>query len=122
MDTVSHAFAVRAQLINLTGQVTTDGIETDTLSSIENAHSVRAFFSTNRPISLAMALANILDGGSGGFRSIFRRRRFGHGVALCNRVSRPDADQSCRPRSTTNGIDTDSPLSLGLSRVTRSCS
>jgi Ca2+-binding RTX toxin-like protein len=36
-DTVSLAFAVRAQLINLTGQVTTDGIETDTLSSIENA-------------------------------------------------------------------------------------
>ena len=36
-DTVSYAAASHAMLINLTGQVTTDGIVTDTLSSIENA-------------------------------------------------------------------------------------
>ena len=36
-DTVSYAAASNAMLINLTGQVTTDGIVTDTLSSIENA-------------------------------------------------------------------------------------
>src|SRR5215204_6213755 len=37
LDTVSYATSARAVLINLAGQVTADGINTDTLSSIENA-------------------------------------------------------------------------------------
>ena len=37
IDTVSYVAAPRAVLINLAGQVTTDGIVTDTLVSIENA-------------------------------------------------------------------------------------
>ena len=37
LDTVSYAASLRALLINLHGQAAADGIDTDTLSSIENA-------------------------------------------------------------------------------------
>ena len=36
-DTVSYAFSHRGVLINLASQATADGVDSDTLSSIENA-------------------------------------------------------------------------------------
>jgi Ca2+-binding RTX toxin-like protein len=65
-DTVSYASAVRAVLINLTGQVTADGVDTDTLSSIENALGSRfndTIYGNN--------LDNVLDGGVEGSDQIF---------------------------------------------------
>jgi hypothetical protein len=53
-------------LINLTGQVTTDGIVTDTLSSIENAVGSRF----NDTI-FGNDLDNVLDGGVDGSDQIF---------------------------------------------------
>jgi Ca2+-binding RTX toxin-like protein len=47
-------------LINLAGQVTTDGIDNDSLSSIENA--VGSAFNDN---IFGNGLANVLDGGTG---------------------------------------------------------
>ena len=59
-DTVSYAAASNAMLINLTGQVTTDGIVTDTLSSIENA--VGSAFGD---IIVSSDAANRIDGRGG---------------------------------------------------------
>ena len=59
-DTVSYAAASHAMLINLTGQVTTDGIVTDTLSSIENA--VGSAFGD---IIVSSDAANRIDGRGG---------------------------------------------------------
>jgi serralysin len=59
-DTVSYATAARAVLINLGGQVTADGIDTDTLSSIESA--IGSGFADT---ILGDGLANVLDGGGG---------------------------------------------------------
>ena len=59
-DTVSYAATSRAMLINLTGQATTDGIVTDTLSSIENA--VGSAFDD---IILSNDAANRIDGRAG---------------------------------------------------------
>ncbi|MFL5079125.1 MAG: hypothetical protein ACJ8DU_04220 [Microvirga sp.] len=65
-DTVSYAAASHAMLINLTGQVTTDGIVTDTLSSIENAVGSRF----NDTI-FGNDFDNVLDGGVEGSDQIF---------------------------------------------------
>jgi hypothetical protein len=65
-DTVSYASAVRAVLINLAGQVTADGVDTDTLSSIENAIGSRF----NDTI-YGNDLDNVLDGGLEGSDQIF---------------------------------------------------
>jgi RTX calcium-binding nonapeptide repeat (4 copies) len=60
-DTVSYASLNRAVLINIAGGVSADGIDTDTLSAIENAIGSRL-----NDILLGDALDNVLDGGSGG--------------------------------------------------------
>ena len=65
-DTVSYASAVRAVLINLAGQVTADGVDTDTLSSIENAIGSRF----NDTI-YGSDFDNVLDGGLEGSDQIF---------------------------------------------------
>ena len=104
VDTVSHAFAVRAQLINLTGQVTTDGIETDTLSSIENAIGSR--FDDD---IFGDGLANILDGGSGGSDRIFG----GGGSDTASHATALEAMLiNLAGQVTTNGIDTDTLSSI----------
>ena len=74
-DTVSYAAASHAMLINLTGQVTTDGIVTDTLSSIENAVGSRF----NDTI-FGNDFDNVLDGGVEGSDQIFGGLRVRHGV------------------------------------------
>ena len=65
-DTVSYATSARAVLINLAGPVTADGINTDTLSSIENAIG-SAFDDT----IIGDAGPNVLDGGLEGSDRIF---------------------------------------------------
>ena len=60
-DTASYAFSRRGVLINLASQATVDGVDTDTLSSIENAIG-----SELSDIMHGNALDNILDGGAGG--------------------------------------------------------
>jgi RTX calcium-binding nonapeptide repeat (4 copies) len=60
IDTVSYATSARAVLINLAGQVTADGINTDNLSSIENAAG--SAFNDNM---IGNGLDNVLDGGAG---------------------------------------------------------
>src|SRR5215207_9301443 len=60
-DTVSYASSSRAVLINLPGQITADGVNTDTLSSIEHATG-SAFNDT----IIGDDNANLLDGGSDG--------------------------------------------------------
>ena len=65
-DTVSYASSTRAALINLAGQITADGVNTDTLSSIENAVG-SAFNDT----ILGDDGPNILDGGSDGSDLIY---------------------------------------------------
>jgi hypothetical protein len=65
-DTVSYASAVRAMLINLAGQVTVDGVDTDSLSSIENAIGSRfndSIYGNDGD--------NVLDGGADGSDQIF---------------------------------------------------
>jgi serralysin len=57
---VSYVTSARAVLINLPGQVTSDGINTDNLSSIENAAG-SAFNDT----VIGNGLDNVLDGGAG---------------------------------------------------------
>ena len=59
-DTVSYATSSRGVLINLAGQVTADGINTDALSSIENAVGSRL-----NDTVLGSATGNVLDGGAG---------------------------------------------------------
>jgi Ca2+-binding RTX toxin-like protein len=59
-DTVSYATSARAVLINLPGQVTSDGINTDTLSSIESA--IGSQFADS---IIGTAGANALNGGAG---------------------------------------------------------
>jgi Ca2+-binding RTX toxin-like protein len=65
-DTVSYASAGRAILINLTGQVTADGVDTDTLSSIENAIGSRFNDTIHGNDG-----DNVLDGGAEGSDQIF---------------------------------------------------
>src|SRR5215211_3382413 len=65
-DTVSYASAGRAVLINLAGQVTADGVETDTLSSIENAIGSRFNDTIHGDDG-----NNVLDGGTDGSDQIF---------------------------------------------------
>src|SRR5215204_2927995 len=65
-DTVSYLEAPRAVLINLFGKAAADGIDTDTLSSIENAVG-SAFNDT----IIGDAGANVLDGGREGSDQIF---------------------------------------------------
>src|SRR5215207_9924597 len=65
-DTVSYLVAPRAVLINLHGQAAADGIDTDVLSSIENAVG-SAFNDT----IIGDAGANVLDGGREGSDQIF---------------------------------------------------
>ncbi|MFL5073732.1 MAG: hypothetical protein ACJ8DS_00565 [Microvirga sp.] len=60
LDTVSYAASPRAVLINLAGQVTADGINTDTLSSIENA--IGSGFDD---VILSSDGVNRIDGGGG---------------------------------------------------------
>src|SRR5215218_4001395 len=60
-DTVSYDLSARGQLINLAGEAATDGIFTDTFSSIENAIGTQ--FSD---VMHGNALDNVLDGGAGG--------------------------------------------------------
>ena len=67
-DTVSYATSSRAVLINLAGQVTADGINTDALSSIENAVGSRL-----NDTVLGSATGNVLDGGAGA--DLLRQRR-----------------------------------------------
>src|SRR5215207_101233 len=67
-DTVSYASAVRAVLINLAGQVSADGIDTDTLSSIENAIG-SAFGDT----IVSGTGASVLEGRGGNDTFLFRR-------------------------------------------------
>jgi hypothetical protein len=57
-DTVSYVSSTRSVLINLAGQATADGVNTDTLSSIENA--IGSAFSD---VIHGDAAANVLDGG-----------------------------------------------------------
>jgi len=59
-DTVSYATSARAVLINLPGQVTSDGINTDTLSSVESA--IGSQFADS---IIGTAGANALNGGAG---------------------------------------------------------
>jgi Ca2+-binding RTX toxin-like protein len=59
-DTASYALSPRAVLINLGAQVTADGIDTDTLTSIENA--IGSSFSDT---IIGDGGANVLDGGAG---------------------------------------------------------
>ena len=87
-DTVSYAAASHAMLINLTGQVTTDGIVTDTLSSIENAVGSRF----NDTI-FGNDFDNVLDGGVEGSDQIFG----GSGPTRCPTRPRPETSSSTSP-------------------------
>ncbi len=65
-DTVSDAFSRRGVLINLASQATADGIDSDTLLSIENA--VGSAFDD---MIIGVARPNVLDGGLEGSDQIF---------------------------------------------------
>jgi hypothetical protein len=101
-DTVSYASAVRAVLINLTGQVTADGVDTDTLSSIENAVGSRfndTIYGNN--------LDNVLDGGVEGSDQIFG----GFGIDTVSYATSPRAVLiNLADQVTADGINND-PLS-----------
>jgi len=67
-DTVSYDLSARGQLINLAAQAATDGIVTDTFSSIENAIGTRF---ADRIV--AGADANRLEGKGGNDTFVFQR-------------------------------------------------
>ena len=67
-DTVSYAFSRRGVLINLASQATVDGVDSDTLSSIENA--IGSKFADR---IVAGADANRLEGSDGNDTFVFRR-------------------------------------------------
>src|SRR5215211_1593361 len=67
-DTVSYDLSARGQLINLAGQAATDGIVTDTFSSIENAIGTRF---ADRIV--AGADANRIEGKGGNDTFVFQR-------------------------------------------------
>jgi hypothetical protein len=68
IDTVSYASSTRSVLINLVGQITSDGPNTDTLSSIENA--IGSQFSDR---IIASSEPNLLEGLGGNDSFVFRR-------------------------------------------------
>ena len=80
-DTASYATSASGELINLTGEVTADGFNTDTLSSIENAIGTR--FDDD---VYGNDVDNVLDGGSGGSDQIFG----GGGATRCPMPSRSE--------------------------------
>ena len=67
-DTASYAFSRRGVLINLASQATVDGVDSDTLSSIENA--IGSKFADR---IVAGADANRLEGSDGNDTFVFRR-------------------------------------------------
>ena len=67
-DTVSYDLSARGQLINLAGEAATDGIVTDTFSSIENAIGTQF---ADRIV--AGADANRLEGRGGNDTFVFQR-------------------------------------------------
>jgi Ca2+-binding RTX toxin-like protein len=68
IDTVSYASSTRSVLINLVGQITSDGPNTDTLSSIENA--IGSQFSDR---IIASSEPNLLEGLGRNDSFVFRR-------------------------------------------------
>jgi len=104
LDTVSYAASPRAVLINLAGQVTADGINTDTLSSIENAIG-SAFDDT----IIGDAGPNILDGGREGSDQISG----GGGLDTVSYAASPRAVLiNLHAQITADGINTDTLSSI----------
>jgi hypothetical protein len=103
-DTVSYSSAVRAVLINLAGQVTADGVDTDTLSSIENAVGSRfndTIYGNN--------LDNVLDGGVDGSDQIFG----GLGIDTVSYATSPRAVLiNLADQVTADGINNDTMSSI----------
>jgi hypothetical protein len=103
-DTVSYASAVRAVLINLQGQVAADGVDTDSLSSIENAIGSRF----NDTIH-GDGGDNVLDGGVEGSDQIFG----GPGVDTVSYATSPRAVLiNLAGQVTSDGINTDTLSSI----------
>ena len=103
-DTVSYLDAPRAVLINLHGQAAADGIDTDMLSSIENAIG-SAFNDT----IIGDAGANVLDGGREGSDQIFGA---GGLDTVSYATSRGPCSSTSPARSRPNGINTDTLSSI----------
>ncbi|MFL5137784.1 MAG: PQQ-dependent sugar dehydrogenase [Microvirga sp.] len=103
-DTVSYLDAPRAVLINLFGQAAADGIDTDVLSSIENAVG-SAFNDT----IIGDAGANVLDGGREGSDQISG----GGGLDTVSYAASPRAVLiNLHAQITADGINTDTLSSI----------
>ncbi|MFL5055623.1 MAG: PQQ-dependent sugar dehydrogenase [Microvirga sp.] len=103
-DTVSYLDAPRAVLINLFGQAAADGIDTDVLSSIENAVG-SAFNDT----IIGDAGANVLDGGREGSDQIFG----GGDLDTVSHAASPRAVLiNLHAQITADGINTDTLSSI----------
>jgi Ca2+-binding RTX toxin-like protein len=105
LDTVSYATSSRAVLINLGGEATADGINTDTLSSIENA--IGSAFSD---IIIGDGGPNVLDGGREGSDQISG----GGGLDTVSYIASPRPVLiNLHAQATADGINTDTEDAVG---------
>ena len=103
-DTVSYAFSRRGVLINLASQATADGVDSDTLSSIENA--IGSGFDD---MIIGDAGPNVLDGGLEGSDRIFG----GGDLDTVSYVASPRAVLiNLHGQAAADGIDTDTLSSI----------
>ena len=103
-DTVSYAFSRRGVLINLASQATADGVDSDTLSSIENAIG-----SAFDDMIIGDAGPNVLDGGLEGSDRIFG----GGDLDTVSYAASPRAVLiNLHGQATADGINTDTLSSI----------